>query len=171
MGRTFKGLKPYVSKSVGAFQFNFYYKEGKPESCFLRINNEDGIFSMKIAGNTDAYGYLFAAALQDKDEQLHGYAVLLCVPAMAMMKDQQFADDLGKAVNGYIERKQNQGAEEAEKVTDEQEQGNQAIMEDVARFADAESDKERDAMREEWKDEAREVLGESEAEASAQQQK
>lgn len=158
MGRAFKSLKPYVSKKVGVFQFNFYYKEGKPERCFLHINNEDGIFSMKIAGNTDAYGYLLAAALQDKDEQLHGYAVLVCVPAMAMMMDGQFARDLESAVNGYMERRQTKGAEEAAKVTDEQEQGNQAVMEDVARFADAKSNKERDAMREEWKDEAREAM-------------
>lgn len=160
MGRVFKSLKPYVSKSVGVFQFNFYYKEGKPERCFLRINNKDGIFSMKIAGNTDAYGYLLAAALQDKDEQLHGYAVLLCVPAMAMMMDGQFAKDLESAVNGYIERKEKDGEQRAERVTDEQEQGNQAIMEDVARFADAKSDKERDALREEWKNEAREAVKE-----------
>lgn len=152
MGRAFKSLKPYVSKKVGVFQFNFYYKEGKPEGCFLRINNEDGIFSIKIAGNTDAYGYLLAAALQDKDEQLHGYAVLLCVPAMAVMMDGQFARDLESAVNGYMERRQAKGAEEATKVTDEQEQGNQAVMEDVAKFADAKSDNERDALREEWKD-------------------
>ena len=153
-------MKPYVSKKVGAFRFNFYYKEGRLEQCFLRIENEDGIFTIKIAGNTDAYGYLLSAALQDKDEQLHGYAVLLCVPAMAMMMDGQFARDLESAVNGYIERKMNKGAEEAAKVTDEQEQGNQAVMEDVAKFADVKSDKERDALREEWKDEEREAMKE-----------
>ena len=160
MGRVFKSLKPYVSKKVGAFRFNFYYKEGRLEQCFLRIENEDGIFSIKIAGNTDAYGYLLSAALQDKDEQLHGYAVLLCVPAMAMMMDGQFAKDLESAVNGYMERRQEHGAENAAKVTDEQEQGNQAVMEDVAKFADAKSDKERDALREEWKDEARKAVKE-----------
>lgn len=161
MGKAFKSLKPYVSKSVGAFSFNFYYKKGKPERCFLRITGEGDLFSLKIAGNTDTYGYLLTAALQDRDDQLSGYAVLVSVPILALTQNRQLVEDVGKAVGSYMGRRMGDGANEAAKVTEAQEQGVQAVMEDVAEFADAKSDQERDEIRERWKEEIRRVNNDS----------
>ena len=159
---TFKN-KPYLVKQAGAFTFSFYYKEGKLKRCFLRITHEAELFSLRIAGNTDTYGYLITAAMQDRIDQLQGYATLLYVPALAMTQDQKLTDNLVDCVNGYMERRQQKGAEEAAKITDEQEQSAQVFMEDVAEYADAKSDNERNEIRKKWHEEVKNELEAEEA--------
>lgn len=151
--------KPYLVKEVGEWKFTFHYKEGSIEKTFLSITSASGIFNCRVGGNTHAYGYLLSAAKQERIDQLQGYIVSLFIPAMAMTQDQGLTSGVQKAIVEWQKRKEAEGAEMAKAVTDSQEQGAQAFMEDVAAYADA-APKERKKMREEWKDEARAALNE-----------
>lgn len=154
-----KQRKPYLVKEVGEWKFTFHYKEGSIERTFLSITSTSGIFNCRIGGNTHAYGYLLAAAKQERIDQLHGYIVSLFIPAMAMTQDQELTSGVQKAIMEWQKRKEAEGAEKAKAVTDTEEQASQAFMEDLAQFADA-TPKERKKIREEWKDEARAALNE-----------
>lgn len=158
-----KQCKPYLVKEVGEWKFTFHYKEGSIERTFLSITSTSGIFNCRIGSNTHAYGYLLAAAKQERIDQLQGYIVSLFIPAMAMTQDQELTSGVQKAIVEWQKRKEAEGAEMAKAVTDSQEQGAQAFMEDIAAYADA-TPKERKKMREEWKDEARAALNEKEGE-------
>lgn len=126
------GEKPYLSKEVGAFKFDFFYKEGNLKRCYLRISNESEVFTLRIAGNTEAYGYLLTAALQGREDQLHGYIVLSTVSMFAMPQDEQLLKDIEKAVNGHIDRELTKGVEQAKQITDSEEAGSQALMTEIA---------------------------------------
>lgn len=156
--------KPYLVKEVGQWKFTFHYKVRNIKDTFLSITSEGGLMNMRIGGNTDTYGYLLAAAMQDRVDQLQGFAMTLFVPAMTITQDVDLNEDIQKAIVRYFDRKEKEGAKEAAKVTDEQETANQAIMEDVAEYADTDSDKERKQIREQWKDEVKQVLTEDEGE-------
>lgn len=156
--------KPYLVKEVGKWMFTFHYKQGSIDKTFLSITSEGGLMNMRIGGNTDTFGYLLAAAMQDRVDQLEGYALTLFCPAMAITQDAELNDDIQKAIVRYFDRKEKQAAEEAAKVTDEQETANQAVMEDVAEYADAKTDKERKVIREQWKEETKQILTADEGE-------
>ncbi len=154
-----KQRKPYLVKEVGEWKFTFHYKEGSIERTFLSITSTSGIFNCRIGGNCRAFGFLLAAATQDRLDQLQGYIVSLFIPAMAMTQDQELTSGVQRAIVEWQKRKEAEGAEKAKAVTPEAEQGAQAFMEDVAAYADA-TPKERKKMWEEWKDEARAALNE-----------
>lgn len=155
--------KPYLVKEVGEWKYTFYYKEGSIERTFLSITSTSGIYNCRIGGNTHAYGYLLAAAKQERIDQLQGYIVSLFIPAMAMTQDQELTSGVQKAIVEWQKRKEAEGVEKTKAVTDTEEMASQAFMEDLAQFADA-TPKERKKMREEWKDEAREAMKEKEGE-------
>lgn len=163
MSMQIKQRKPYLVKEVGEWKFTFHYKEGSIERTFLSITSTSSIFNCRIGGNTHAYGYLLAAAKQDRIDQLQGYIVSLFIPAMAMTQDQELTSGVQKAIVEWQKRKEAEGAEKAKAVTDVQDQADSAFMEDVAAYADA-TPKERKKMREQWKDEAREAMKEKEGE-------
>lgn len=126
-----KQRKPYLVKEVGEWKFTFHYKEGSIEKTFLSITSTSGIMNMRLGGNTHAFGYLLAAAKQERIDQLQGYIVSLFIPAMAMTQDQELTSGVQKAIVEWQKRKEAEGAEKAKAVTDEQEQGAQAFMEDI----------------------------------------
>lgn len=151
--------KPYITKSVGEFRFDFYYKEGVLDKTYLKISTTSGIWGLKIAGNTHTYGYLLTAAMKGNDEYLHGFAVSNVIVANAMCENDAFKQDLDRIINKRTRRLMREGASNAKAVTPEQEQGDMALMSDVAQYADA-NPKERKQMREQWKEDAREALRE-----------
>ena len=153
--------KPYITKSVGEYRFDFYYKEGVLKDTYLKITTTSGIWELKIAGNTHAYGYLLTAAMHGNDEYLHGFAVSNVIVANAMCEDNAFKQDLDRIITKRTRRLMREGASRAKAVTPEQEQGDMALMSDVAAYADA-TPKERKQMRKQWKEDAREVLREDE---------
>ena len=151
--------KPYITKSVGEYRFDFYYKEGVLKDTYLKITTTSGIWELKIAGNTHTYGYLLSAAMQGNDEYLHGFAVSNVIVANLMCEDNAFKQDLDRIINKRTRRLMREGASRAKSVTPEQEQADMALMGDVAAFADS-NDKERKQMRKQWKEDAREALKE-----------
>lgn len=154
-----KQRKPYLVKEVGEWKFTFHYKEGSIERTFLSITSTSGIFNCRIGGNTHAYGYLLAAAKQERIDQLQGYIVSLFIPAMAMTQDQELTSGVQKAIVEWQKRKEAEGAEKAKAVTDSEEMASQAFMEDVVAYAEA-SPKERKRMSEESRKEVRDILKE-----------
>ena len=149
--------KPYITKSVGEFQFDFYYKEGVLKDTYLKITTTSGIWELKIAGNTHTYGYLLSAAMHGNYEYLHGFAVSNVIVANVMCEDNAFKQDLDHIINKRTRRLMREGASRAKSVTEHEELASQSLMEDVARYADA-NDKERKQMRQQWKEDAREVI-------------
>ena len=156
-----KQRKPYLVKEVGEWKFTFHYKEGSIERSFLSITSTSGIFNCRIGGNIHAYGYLLAAAKQERIDQLQGYIVSLFIPAMAMTQDQELTSGVQKAIVEWQKRKEAEGAEKAKAVTDSEEMASQAFMESVVERSQM-SKNEAKAASEADKELMREVLNEKE---------
>lgn len=152
--------KPYKSVDTGQFHFNFYYKEGSIKYTYLEVTCDSGIFAIKIGGNTHAYGYLLAAAEQNRIDQLQGYAVTLYIPAMSLTQDQGLCNDCQKAIMKWQKRKMREGAENAKKVTDAEEMASDALMREAIERGKPMSRQQRRKMERESRKEMREILKE-----------
>ena len=149
--------KTYMEKRVGEFIFKWFFNEKKPKECYLRIETTSGIWGMTVAGGTHAYGYLLAAAKQDLDTQLNGYAMYNYIVAMNITQNQGFTDDLGRAANKMFKRWEKDAEEAAKAVTQEQIIADEALMNDIVSEQGL-SKKELKAKREEDKALMREIL-------------
>lgn len=152
--------KPYKSVDAGQFHFNFYYKEGSLKDTYLEVTCDSGIFAIKIGGNTHAYGYLLAAAEQNRIDQLQGYAVTLYIPAMSLTQDQGLCNDCQKSIMKWQKRKMREGAENAKKVTDAEEMASDALMREAIDRGKPMSRQQRRKMERESRKEMREILKE-----------
>lgn len=155
--------KPYKSVDAGQFHFNFYYKEGSIKDTYLEVTCDSGIFAIKIGGNTHAYGYLLAAAEQNRIDQLQGYAVTLYIPAMSLTQDQGLCNDVQKAISKWMKRKEAEAKSAAKAVTDSEEMASAAFMESVVERSQM-NKKEAKAASEADKEIMREILNEKEGE-------
>lgn len=90
---------------------------------------------MRLRSDMHPYGYLYAAFMQDKVEQLHGYAASVYIASTVMTQDKEFADGLLKELNKYIKRQEIAAEAAAEKVTDTQEQSDENLMRGAAEYA------------------------------------
>lgn len=157
--------KPCIVIDVAQYMFRFYFNEknlqkGRKSGTYLKISSKvDSQFGFTIPGNTDAYGFLYAAAKHGDHNQLSDYARVIFSVSMLLTTDQTFADGICKAIVDWQERRMADGAKQAQEVTDEQEQVAQTFMEDVAEFADSNND-ERNKIREDWKQEIKEIIEE-----------
>lgn len=145
----FKNL-PIKTVEINEWRFKFYLDEKSIERSYLDISSTSKLFGMRVGGNAHAFGYLLAAAEQGLNEQLHGYVTMLCVPALAITQDQELCNGLTKEIGEYLKRLDKQAQDIANSVTDGEEQANQALMDDVADYADAKP-KERKKKRKEHK--------------------
>lgn len=154
-----KQRKPYLVKEVGEWKFTFHYKEGSIERTFLSITSTSGIMNIHLGGNTHAFGYLLAAAKQERIDQLQGYIVSLFIPAMAMTQDQELTSGVQKAIVEWQKRKEAEAKSAAKAVTPEQDMASAALMEDIASESGM-SNKELKAKREADREMMKEVLTE-----------
>lgn len=154
--------KPYKSVDAGQFHFNFYYKEGSLKDTYLEVTCDSGIFAIKIGGNTHAYGYLLAAAEQNRIDQLQGYAVTLYIPAMSLTQDQGLCNDCQKAIMKWQKRKMREGAENGKKVSDAEEMASDALMREAIERGKPMSRQQRRKMERESRKEMRDILKEDE---------
>ena len=152
--------KPYKCVDAGQFHFDFYYKEGSIKDTYLEVTCDSGIFALRIGGNTHAYGYLLAAAEQNRIDQLQGYAVTLYIPAMSLTQDQGLCNDCQKAIMKWQKRKMREGAENAKKVTDWQEQADDALMREAIERGKPMSRQQRRKMERESRKEMKQILNE-----------
>lgn len=151
-----KHQEPYLVKEVGEWKFTFHYKEGNIKRTFLSITSTSGLFNCRIGGNCHAFGYLLAAATQNRLDQLQGYAVTLYIPAMGMTQDQGLCNDVQKAINKWMKRKETEAKNAAKAVTETEEIASQAFMESVVKRSEMsrkEVKKEREEMKRVLKEE------------------
>lgn len=153
--------KPYKRVEVGEWVFEWFYDEKNIRECFLIISTPSAMFKLNIGGSSPVYGYLLAAAEKGMTEQLHGYAAMMYVTSNVLVQDQSFVNGLNKEITKWMKRQEKKAESAAKATTPEQEQGDMALMESVAQYADA-SPKQRKQMREQWKEDAREALREDE---------
>lgn len=153
-----KQRKPYLVKEVGEWKFTFHYKEGSIERTFLSITSDSGMFNCRIGGRSEAYYFLLHVAMKDDIPVLHDYITRLYHLA-TVWNDTELAKDVNTAINNWCERVNAKGAEKAKTVTDAQEQGAQAFMEDIV-SEQGMSKKELKAKREADRELMREVLNE-----------
>lgn len=151
--------RAYKSVRVGGWLFEWYMDEKHPDRSYMRVQGESGLFDLKIKANSHVFGYLLAAAEQNKLEQLHGWITLVYVPAMAMTQDQGLTDDISKSIGKWMKRKDAEAKSEASKVDDAIELASQAFMEDVVARSQM-SKKEAKKASEEEKAILRELLNE-----------
>lgn len=123
--------KAYKRVNVGAWTFEWFIDERRPERSFMRVFGESGLFDLRISSSAHVFGYLLAAAEQNKLDNLHGWITLVFVPAMAMTQEQGLTDDVTRAVNKWMKRREAEGRKAAKAVTEADEQADQALMEDV----------------------------------------
>ena len=152
--------KPYKSVDAGQFHFDFYYKEGSVKDTYLVVSCDSGIFALRIGGNTHTFGYLLAAAEQNRIDQLQGYAVTLYIPAMSLTQDQGLCNDCQKAIMKWQKRKMREGAENAKNVTDWQEQADDALMREAIERGKPMSRRQRRKMERESREEMKQILNE-----------
>lgn len=146
---------------VGGFIIDLYFKEGNIKKSYMEIKTLSGIFSMRIDARTHPFGYLWAAASQGKETQLHGYAVMMYRTAMALTQSQGFVDGLTKEINKLDKRLVKKAEKASSEVTEYQDQASAVFMEEVAAYAEA-SPKDRKKIRKANKVALREVLNEKE---------
>lgn len=152
--------KPIERVEIGGFVAEWYFKRNNIKESYLEISTVSGIWSMRVDARCDAYGYLLESARQGKTENIHGYAALLYISAQQLTQEQGFCDDITRSVQKWQKRTEKQAERNAKAVTESEEAASQAFMEDVAAYADA-SPKERKKMRKQWKEDAKEVLRQS----------
>lgn len=156
--------KPQFHIEVGGFIIDLYLKEEDVEKSYAEVKTLSNIFSMRIDARTHPFGYLWAAASRGDNAQLHGYAVLIYRTAINLTKSQNFVDVLTKEINSIDNQLLMNATKTASEITESQNQADAKFMEDVAEYADAKTDKERKVIREQWKEETKQILTEDEGE-------
>lgn len=158
----------YKTVETGPFRFNFYrddkkLRKGSVDGTYLKISaiGREEQWSMVVPGNFHSFGYLLEALNQGKESQLLNYARLLCMVSMLDTMSQEMDKALWQAVDNWRSYIQGKGEEHAAKVTEYDEMGAQAFMEDVVAYSEA-SPKERKRMSKESREEMRKALNEDE---------
>lgn len=123
--------KSYKSVRVGEWLFEWFVDEKHPDRSNMRVVAESGLFDLRIKANSHVFGYLLAAAEQGLTEQLHGWITLVYIPAMAMTQEQGLTDDVQRAIQKWMKRREAEAKTAAKSVTEAEEQANQALMEDI----------------------------------------
>lgn len=153
----FKRRKPTYVYTVGggAFKLEFYTDEKRARLNYLHITTPSGAFEQKVTGYP--FGYLLAAAGQGKRKELEAYCIMLYRVSDEIYQDNDFAFDIINALHSRDERLSKEAEARAEAVTEEEEAANQAYMEDIVAYADAD-EQTREAMRTEDGEILREIL-------------
>lgn len=112
----------------GEFIVDFYFREGSIKDTYMEIKTTSNVFYMRMDGRTETYLYLYAAAEQGLTDQIHGYCMRMYEFGMLMCKDQEMLNAHDEVMRKYYEKLNTQAAEEAAKVTDEQELAADAFM-------------------------------------------
>lgn len=142
--------KPLKTVECGGFIVKFYYKEGNLNCTYMDISTISRVWSMRIAGNTYTYGYLLEASNQGLTEQIHGYAAMLYILSQQMTQDQGLVDDITRVINKWQRRMDKKAEQDANKITETDEQVSQAVMQSVVFGHDSKQ----------FKKEVKKILGE-----------
>lgn len=154
----FKKKPKYSIKVCGeAMIADFYVNEKDIKGCYLHIHTPNNVFEQRITGYP--YGYLLTAVTQGNESEVEAYCTMLWRITQEIYQDLGFANDIIKAINKRDKRLFKKAESAAKTTTPEQIAADEALMSEVAAYADA-SPKQRKQMRKQWKEEAREALKE-----------
>lgn len=151
--------KAYKRAEVGSWIYEWHVDEKHPDRSFMRIMSNDYTFELRLKPNFNSFGYLLAAAEQGLNSQLENYARLLFSVAALDTLDQELDNDLWLAIDRWRKRQFAKGAENAKRVTEEQEMADTAFMQSVVDYANA-TPKERKEISKQDKAILRELLNE-----------
>ena len=123
--------KPKYTYEVGggAFKLEFYIDEKNPKGNYLHITTPSGVFEQTLRNYP--FGYLLAASQQGKTSELEAYCVLLYRVSEEIYQDLGFCSDIIKAIQKRDKRLMKQAEKEAANVSEAEEMGAQAFMEDI----------------------------------------
>ena len=140
--------KPYLSYDLGGYKYDFYYSEGNINDTYLEITEKSmRMWSIRIPGNTDIFGILLYCAMElskgsgegsSESVILERYGLLMHLCSVALFVNKDFTDDFLKTVSKYVDRLDEKSKENAESVTEEEENVSQYIMEAMVRPHDSE---------------------------------
>ena len=143
-----KESKPYLSYDLAGYQYDFYYSEGNLNDTYLEVTEKSmRMWSIRIPGNTDIFGMLLFCAIEiskGSDECsyerviLERYGMLMHLCSVSSFVNKEFTDDFLNTVSRYINRLDEKSKENAESVTEEDENISQHIMEAMVRPHDSE---------------------------------
>lgn len=151
--------KPIERVEVGGFIFEWYFKENNTKESYLEISTVSGVWSMRMDAHCYSYGYLLESSRQGNIENIHGYATLCYIISQELTQEQGFCDDIIKSVQKWQKRLEKRGERNAKDVPLEQEQADEALMFEVAAYADA-TPRERKNMRRQWEKDMKEEIKE-----------
>lgn len=147
-----KNNKPFISIPIGsAMTADFYKNEKKAAFNYLRIYAFNGAFDFKIVGFP--YSFLLHCVEREDYEEVANYAMFLWRFSQEIYQDEQFAKDVLQALDAKDRRTFEAAQNKSAQVSETKEQMNQAVMEDIAEYADIGSDEARREFREYWKEE------------------
>lgn len=119
MMKIFKNLKAKMENKV-----EIVVKEGGFIVTFrtydMTIETLSKNFVAKFTASEHPYLYLYVAALQGNNEQVHGYCLYLYKVATTLTTEQGFVDDLTKIIKKHDRRMLKAAKEAAKKVTEEE---------------------------------------------------
>lgn len=153
--------KPKYDLTLGGFNVKFYASSRVALDNYVLITTKDGLMNIKLRGYT--YKYLLESANKGNHNEIQSFATLMYVITQNVYLDGELALDMIKSVADYTDRLLKKGADKAAEITEAEEAANQALMEDVAAYADAKGAKAKKALRKQWKKEVKQVINEDNA--------
>lgn len=154
LGMGILSTKPTLSFKYGEFTFKFYINKSDMSKARLNIGTTSDVWTMSISGKTDAFGYLYAAALQGMHEQCAGYAMYSYITSTSLTNDPTFMTDVANAVNEKLNRLEALSKELASAVTEQEELAAQAFMSDMAEYSDADEETRKEIIKQ-WHEDAK----------------
>lgn len=147
-----------IKVSEDTFIADFYVDEKRLDidHNYLHIFTPNGIFDIKVVGHP--FVYLLQAVKQGNNFEVDAYCKMLWRVTQNIYTDYDFATDIIHAINALDERIDAKAKEKAAAVTDQEEEASQALMEDVAAYADAKSEEEREQILQEGRETLKEIL-------------
>lgn len=142
-----KKATPLHHVEVGGFICNFFFKDGSIVDSYMEIRTISDNWRMRLDARHEMYGYLMAAAQQEKTEQIHGYCVTLYILSTAL--DQGLIEDVQRSIAKFMKRMDKKAESEAKSVSDAQIAGDEALMQEAIERGEIRGDKkaEREAAK------------------------
>lgn len=158
-----KKPKFHIDLGEGLMFADFYVNEKKLDNQhnYLRIYSPNGVFSLKVVGET--FLILLGAAHRGEIKEIQSYAYIMWRLSTELYLDQSFGTDIIDAIVRRDKKIEELAKEKADEVTDTQEAIDDAFMRDVIDYANK-SDEEREEAKEEMRQVVKNIIKETKEE-------
>lgn len=121
--------KTPITKELSSFNYTFFQDEKNPLNDYVDIKSKDGSFSFHIGGKYELTQFLFFAAFQAKAEYFLNDFARILFAVVNCIRDENFFLGVIKLLNQFLERLEAQAAEDADKVSEDDETISQILTE------------------------------------------